>query len=316
VPNIQIEEDRTLLANTRMRRSSTDIINRCLGRLGLRLSRIAALDALTMMRCSAGALINACLGVFGLRLSRIHNPDAIRDPAARAIAKGLSTREYNTPDSMDAFYADPHLMTHYFTNDRLAFYPSVCDHLTRLNIRPVDVLDVGCGSGHLLAALQKTFPGARLHGIDSSPEAIRLARHLNPAFWFETVSIFDVEKLGRRFDLILCTEVLEHLEAADVAIRRMLGVCRPGGTIVITVPDGRRDTFAGHFNFWTPESFRREFHSVKWDIQEFDTTLVIVTQCPNGDSDEADARVARRRPSPAPTPRPEQHQRRVTVGGW
>jgi len=78
--------------------------------------------------------------------------------------------------------------------------------------------------------------------------------------------------------------VLEHLEAADVAIRRMLGVCRPGGTIVITVPDGRRDTFAGHFNFWTPESFRREFHSVKWDIQELDTTLVIVSQCPNGDS--------------------------------
>ena len=128
-----------------MRRSS-EILNGCLGRLGLRLSRVDGRDALSMIRTSAGALINTCLGVFGLRLSRVHNPDAIRDPAARAIAKGISTREYNTPGSMDAFYADPHLMTHYFTNNRLAFYPSVCDHLTRLNIRPVDVLDVGCGS--------------------------------------------------------------------------------------------------------------------------------------------------------------------------
>jgi SAM-dependent methyltransferase len=291
LPSIEIEEDGTPFPKTALRRSA-EILNGCLGRLGLRLSRVNALDALTMIRFSAGALINGCLGVFGLRVSRVHNPDAIRDPAVRAIAKGLSTRQYNTPESMDAFYTDPHLMTHYFTHDRLAFYPAVCDHLTRLNIRPVDVLDVGCGSGHLLAALQQVFPEARLHGIDSSPEAIRLAHHLNPAFWFETVSIFDLEELGRQFDLVLCTEVLEHLEAADVAIRRLLGVCRPGGTMVITVPDGRRDTFAGHFNFWTPESFRREFNSLKWDIEELDTTLLIVTQCPNGDSDEADARVA------------------------
>ena len=279
-----MEEYGTPFPKTAERRSPIEIVNQRLDRIGLRLSRINAPNMLTIVQVSVGAVINGCLGVFGLRLSRVQNPDTILDPANRAIAKGRSTRKYNTPASMDEFYTDPHLMTHYFTNDRLAFYSSVRDHLARLNIRPVDVLDVGCGSGHLLAALREVFPGARLHGIDSSPESIRLARQLNPGLWFETVNVLDLEDLGRQFDLILCTEVLEHVEAADVAIKRMLGVCRPGGTIVITVPDGRRDTFAGHFNFWTPESFRREFHSLHWEIEELDTVLVIVTQRPHDDS--------------------------------
>lgn len=220
--------------------------------------------------------VNGLLGVFGLRLIRVASPEAMLDPALRSIARGLSTREHNTSENMDAIYSDPNLMTHYFTPKRLAFYHQVRERLVRLAIQPTDVLDVGCGSGHLLVEVKNIFPAARLQGVDFSPESIRVARRLNPALEFNVMSIFDVEQLHRQFDLILCTEVIEHLEEADRAVEKLVAVCRPGGTIVITAPHGRRDTFAGHFNFWTPESFCREFRAMKPEVEEFESYLFIV----------------------------------------
>jgi len=219
--------------------------------------------------------IQGLLGSFGLRLSRVQNPNAILDPAVRSIAKGISTRQHNSRENMDAIYADPNLLTHYFTKERLAFYHQVSERLMRLKIQPAEVLDVGCGSGHLLMEVKKIFPAAKLQGVDFSPESIRLARQLTPGLSFEVLSIFEVENLDRQFDLVLCTEVLEHLEEADLAMKKLLAVLRPGGALVITVPQGRKDTFAGHFNFWTPESFRREFRALKPEIEEFEGYLFI-----------------------------------------
>ncbi|MBI4470325.1 MAG: class I SAM-dependent methyltransferase [Acidobacteria bacterium] len=194
----------------------------------------------------------------------------------RSLVKGLSVKEHNSRENMDAIYADPNLMTHYFTPERLAFYRQVRGRLLRLAVEPSDVLDVGCGSGHLLAEVKKLFPSARLMGVDFSPESIKVARRLNPALVFEVLSIFDVEKLGRQYDLILCTELIEHLEEADIALEKLVAICRPGGAIVITVPHGRKDAFLGHFNFWTPESFRREFRKWQPYIGEFENYLFIV----------------------------------------
>jgi 2-polyprenyl-3-methyl-5-hydroxy-6-metoxy-1,4-benzoquinol methylase len=226
----------------------------------------------------AKRLINGFLGCFGFQLNRVPHPDAGVDPVARSFAKGNTTKSHNTARNMDEFYADPNLMTHYFTKERLAFYRQVRDRLTRLKISPADVLDVGCGSGHLLSEVKAVFPAAHLTGVDFSPESIKLARKLHPALAFDVLSIFDVEQLGRQFDLILCTEVIEHLEEAGAAVEKLLAVCRPGGAVVITVPEGRRDTFAGHFNFWTPESFRREFRHLNPQVEEFASYLFIVIQ--------------------------------------
>lgn len=232
------------------------------------------------MQQHAAQFVNGLLGRLGLRLSRVQDADTILDPAARSIAKGLSTRAHNTRENMDAFYSDPHLMTHYFTKERLKFYGEVRLQLTKLNLRPADVLDVGCGSGHLLADLASLYPEASSMGVDFSPESIRLARQLHPHKAFDVMSIFELKNLGRQFDLVLCTEVIEHLEDADVAVDNLCSVCRPGGTVAITVPHGRRDTFAGHFNFWTPESFRREFRRLNPQVEEFDNYLFISIRRP------------------------------------
>lgn len=51
--------------------------------------------------------------------------------------------------------------------------------------QPARVVDLGCGSGELTATLAERWPGASVHGIDSSPEMIERARvHVSPTITF------------------------------------------------------------------------------------------------------------------------------------
>lgn len=72
------------------------------------------------------------------------------------------------------------------------------------------VLDVGCGNGFLLAKLHEL--GKKVRGVDGSREALAAA----PESIRRYLSIHDLRRplRGRRFDLVICTEVAEHLDAA------------------------------------------------------------------------------------------------------
>ena len=55
--------------------------------------------------------------------------------------------------------------------------------------------------------------------------------------------------------MIFCIEVLEHLLHPDIALRNIVNMLSGSGVALITVPNGRIDTFDGHINFWSPESW-------------------------------------------------------------
>jgi len=83
------------------------------------------------------------------------------------------------------------------------------------DIAPATVLDAGCAFGFLVEALRDL--GIKADGIDVSPYAIgQVAPDTQPHCRVASVT----EPLGRRYDLIVCIEVVEHLdiEACDAAI--------------------------------------------------------------------------------------------------
>ena len=55
--------------------------------------------------------------------------------------------------------------------------------------------------------------------------------------------------------MIFCIEVIEHLLHPDRALRNVVRMLADSGVALITVPNGRTDTFEGHINFWSPESW-------------------------------------------------------------
>ena len=85
------------------------------------------------------------------------------------------------------------------------------------------VIDVGAGQGSPLAEIATRRPGVALAAVDLSPQALKLARRRLPQAEYHVLDITR-EALDRRFDLVICSDVIEHLEddrAAVLNLRRM-----------------------------------------------------------------------------------------------
>ncbi len=78
-------------------------------------------------------------------------------------------------------------------------------------LQPAEILDVGCGEGYVLGALRAEGVTCPMHGIDFSQDAIALAQKRVPDATFEVNDALVVADAGRKYDLVLMTEVLEHI---------------------------------------------------------------------------------------------------------
>jgi 2-polyprenyl-3-methyl-5-hydroxy-6-metoxy-1,4-benzoquinol methylase len=170
-----------------------------------------------------------------------------RERSVKVVARRNDRRGF------ERIYSDADLRAEYLGPARLAFYDEVAAICKGLN--PKMVIDVGCGTGHLLAAVARECAGVRqLVGVDYAKAAIEQLRSVVPEAQGVVASIYDLD-LGERFDLVLCTEVLEHLREPSRALGVLRSLCRSGGHLVLSVPDGETDDYEGHLNFWDARAF-------------------------------------------------------------
>ncbi len=138
------------------------------------------------------------------------------------------------------------------------------------------VLDVGCGNGY--TAGQFLALGCDVVGIDLSQSGIEVAREAYPAGRFEVLAADDciLEKLAcSPFDIVISTEVVEHLYDPRAFVRGCYGALSPGGKIVVSTPYhgywknlvlallGKWDAHAnplwdgGHIKLWSRRTLRQ-----------------------------------------------------------
>lgn len=142
----------------------------------------------------------------------------------------------------------------------------IVDHiLDRVPSHP-DVVDIGCGIGDLLTEVRSRITVKSLSGLDFSGKAIEGASTNLPEGSFQQ---FVIDRAlpypTASFDLVMCTDVLEHLEYPRAVAGELIRICRPGGLVVIVVPDGTGDQFFGHNWFWD-EAGLTELLS-EWDVR-------------------------------------------------
>ena len=95
------------------------------------------------------------------------------------------------------------------------------------------ILEIGCSAGLLMKELQADGFG-QVKGIDISPDAIALCRSAGlDAFLMDAQK---VELPGETFDIIIASDVLEHLADEDEAVQYWKRLLKPGGLLVIFVP--------------------------------------------------------------------------------
>ena len=203
----------------------------------------------------AKRLIKGFFGLFGLRVSRLSKTASLG--GAKYFNTGKMTPfEENSRELYDRFYADHTALDEYYSSQRLDLYAAISQHVRENHVMLDDkeVIDVGCGTGHLLAELRKWSKPRSLSGCDFAEEAMKFSFERFPGCHFFSHDIYD--PLSNSYDAVLCTEVLEHLERPFTAIRNLVNATRSGGRIIVTVPNGRLDQLNEHINFWSPESWK------------------------------------------------------------
>lgn len=102
------------------------------------------------------------------------------------------------------------------------------------------LLCVGLGTGNELIAALRKAPAIGLTGIDLSPSALASCRRkLRAAGAAAELRLMDAAALAfpdESFDSVLCMHVLDFLEEPAPAVREMVRVLKPGGTLVATFP--------------------------------------------------------------------------------
>ena len=138
------------------------------------------------------------------------------------------------------------------------------------------VLDAGSGQGLLVRELALHMPAAVVAGADVSELSRAATARANPdapVFQLD-LSAPDFEaretELGH-FDLVICSEVLEHLPDDREAVMRLAQLLDERGCLIVTLPGGRMSRFdeaIGHLRHYDQTSLRRLLSDAGFDVVE------------------------------------------------
>lgn len=101
--------------------------------------------------------------------------------------------------------------------------------------REFEICDLGCGLGWLSNELVKY---GKVTGVDLSPEGIRLAQERWPGVSSFVAADILAWRPAEKFDLIVSSEVIEHIPDKEAFARTVEHLLKPGGHLVLTTPNG------------------------------------------------------------------------------
>jgi methionine biosynthesis protein MetW len=112
---------------------------------------------------------------------------------------------------------------------------AIAAHAQRLLAPGGRVLDLGCASGGLLALLRGR--AGHLAGLELSPTAARAAAQIGDEVVCGALEDPALPFAEGSYDLVVLADVLEHLADPAAALARATGWCRPGGAVLVSVPN-------------------------------------------------------------------------------
>ena len=120
--------------------------------------------------------------------------------------------------------------------DRLCRMQVIRNFLGALTLEEGHILELGCGQGGLANLLSQY---GRVTAVDLSVKAILAAQSAYPHIEFRAGSFFKMTDLPRDCDLIVSSEVIEHM-VSEEQIRFLALISdhlRPGGSVILTTPN-------------------------------------------------------------------------------
>ena len=136
------------------------------------------------------------------------------------------------------------------------------------NLEIDNVLDVGCGEGFTLKRFSQEKIGKKLEGVDFLDSAIEIGKKLHPEITLKQGDIYELEYKNDSFDLVMATEVLEHLEEPEKGLKELIRVSNK--YLLLSVPN---EPFFMIANFLRGKNLKRlgndMEHIQHWTSEEF-----------------------------------------------
>ena len=106
---------------------------------------------------------------------------------------------------------------------------------------PLDVADVGCGSGEITGRLARLYPDARVVGVDILESSVEYARRrhaaLAPRVRFQQGDAFQLELTSSTYDLVVCRHVTQAVPEAQRVLAELVRICKSGGWVHVLSED-------------------------------------------------------------------------------
>jgi SAM-dependent methyltransferase len=134
-------------------------------------------------------------------------------------------------------------------------------------LQPRSVLDVGCGNGANLQALQQHLGIEDVTGIDLAAGAVEAARkRVRGTFMVKNIEL--EPPLDRTFDLVLSNQVIEHLHDDDAFLSKLRSMCH--GYCLIGTMQGRMrrsEASIGHLRNYTTRGLQEKMQKAGFTIE-------------------------------------------------
>lgn len=214
-------------------------------------------------------IIKRLFSFFGIKLTRM-NTNPKHDPFMKTVEWGSLCREIEDFFSIERpkfSWDSPKSVLGYLSPYRIKQYHSLtnlCDSFN-IDLSTMRIADVGTGVGYFLRHLHSRYKPKELWGFDQKEDDLKIAAHLCPEARLENIGFENLPK--NKFDVVFLMQVIEHVCDPTEVVKSILKAVKPGGYLIITVPDGRIDqlmagefyprmnSYWGHINFWSIESW-------------------------------------------------------------
>lgn len=110
--------------------------------------------------------------------------------------------------------------------------------LAQFDDAPRSILDVGCASGWFLSCVKKVYPRADCHGVDVYKEGIKYGVKKYPKLHLKVGDAHALPYKVGTFDVVVCTEVLEHVEDPQSVLKEIKRVLKKNGILVVELDSG------------------------------------------------------------------------------
>lgn len=125
---------------------------------------------------------------------------------------------------------------------KLEFILNVIKDYSKSNSKPsseMKILDFGCGNGTAVS-FEVAALGVQLTGVDFHSDSINFANANNrfPNAKFVHANEDTILELGEYFDVIICSDVIEHLPDPESTLKKIRDVHKDGGILVGAIPNG------------------------------------------------------------------------------